>query len=131
VVADAGLYSNANVAAMEEQGVDAYVPDSNLAAALNKGGRVKGRARAPEMKPMRAKFRTSSGRALYAQRKGMVEGVFGVLKTQRDLHRFRLRGLVKVGIEFTLAAIAYDLTRLRAEQDPASPLWCRRRVRQG
>lgn len=129
VVADSGLYSNANARAMEEQGMDAYIPDSNLAAALNQGGRVKGRARAPEMKHMRAKFRTSVGRGIYAQRKGMVEGVFGVLKTERDLHRFRLRGLVKVGIEFTLAAISFNLTRLYAEQDPHSPLWQRRRRR--
>lgn len=130
VVADSGFYSKDNAAAMEEQGIDAYVPDSNMAAALNKGCPVRGRARAPEMKRMRAKFRTSSGRRVYAQRKGMVEGVFGVLKTERDLHRFRLRGLVKVGIEFTLGAIGFNLTRLHAEQDQNSPLWCRRRRRQ-
>jgi transposase len=130
VVADSGLYSNDNAAAMEQQGIDAYIPDSNMAAALNRGGRVKGRARAPEMKQMRAKFRTSAGRAIYAQRKGIVEGVFGVLKSERDLHRFRLRGLQKVGIEFTLAAIGFNLTRLRAEQDQDSPLWARRRSRE-
>jgi hypothetical protein len=97
---------------------------------LNRGVRVKGRARAPEMKRMRAKFRTSAGRGIYAQRKGMVEGVFGVLKCERDLHRFRLRGFEKVGIEFTLAAIGFNLTRLRAEQDQDSPLWARRRKRE-
>lgn len=130
VVADSGLYSNDNAAAMEQQGIDAYIPDSNMAAALNRGVRVKGRARAAEMKRMRAKFRTSDGRGIYAQRKGMVEGVFGVLKCERDLHRFRLRGLQKVGIEFTLAAIGFNLTRLRAEQDQDSPLWARRRKRE-
>lgn len=130
VVADSGFYSNDNAAAMEKEKIDAYVPDSNMAAALNRGGRVKGRARAAEMKHMRAKFRTSSGRGIYAQRKGMVEGVFGVLKTERDLHRFRLRGLVKVGIEFALGAIGFNLTRLHAEQDQNSPLWRRRRKRQ-
>jgi transposase len=130
VVADSGLYSNANAAAMEARGIDAYVPDSNMAAALNKGGRVKGRARAPEMKRMRAKFRTSVGRGIYARRKGIVEGVLGVLKTERDLHRFRLRGLVKVGIEFALGAIGFNLTRLRAEQDPNSSLSRRRKCRE-
>jgi len=130
VVADSGFYSNANAAAMEQQGMDAYIPDSNMAATLNRGVRVKGRARAQEMKRMRAKFRTSAGRGIYAKRKGMVEGVFGVLKSERDLHRFRLRGLEKVGIEFTLAAIGFNLTHLRAEQDPNSPLWARRRKRE-
>ena len=82
------------------------------------------------MKHMRAKFRTSAGRGIYAQRKGIVEGVFGVLKSERDLHRFRLRGLQKVGVEFTLAAIGFNINRLRAEQDQSSPLWARRRKRE-
>lgn len=130
VVADSGLYSNDNAAAMEAAKIDAYIPDSNLAAVLNKGGRVKGQARAPEMIRMRAKLRTAAGRMMYAKRKGMVEGVFGVLKTERDGHRFRLRGLSKVGIEWTLLAIGYNLTRLQAEQDGNSPLWKRRRCRE-
>jgi transposase len=130
VVADSGLYSNANAAAMEAAGIDAYIPDSNLAAVLNKGGRVKGRARAAEMKRMRAKLRTAAGRAIYAKRKEMVEGVFGVVKTERDGHRFRLRGLMKVGIEWALQSIGYNLVRLQAEQDLNSPLWKRRRCRE-
>jgi hypothetical protein len=130
VVADSGYYSNANAKAMEEQSIDAYLPDSNLAAALNKGKRVKGRACAPEMKRMRSKLKTREGRAVYAKRKAIVEGPFGVLKTERDLHRFRLRGLVKVGVEFTLATLAHNVTRLRAEQDPNSALSQRRRCRE-
>jgi len=130
VVADSGFYSNANAAAMEASGIDAYIPDSNLAAALNKGSRVKGRARAAEMKRMRAKFRTAAGRSLYGQRKGMVEGPFGVVKTERDGHRFRLRGLWKVRIEWALTTTGYNLTRLQAELDPNSPLAQRRRCRE-
>jgi IS5 family transposase len=130
VVADSGLYSSDNAAAMETAGIDAYIPDSNLAAVLNKGGRIKGQARKPEMKRRRAKLRTAAGRALYDQRKGMVEGVLGVLKTERNLNRFRLRGLAKVGIEWALVAIGHNLTRLRAEQDLNSPLWKRRRCRE-
>ncbi len=37
VVADSGYYSNANVERMEQRGIDAYVPDSNLARELNLG----------------------------------------------------------------------------------------------
>jgi transposase len=129
VLADAGLYSNANAQAMEEKGIDAYIPDSNMAAALNRGTRVKGRAKAPEMKRMRAKLRSAEGRKLYAQRKAIVEGPFGTMKIQRDLRRFRLRGLKKTSIEFTLSCIGYNLTRLHQELDPNSELWCRRRAR--
>ena len=130
VLADAGYYQNANLRQLEAEKIDAYVPDSNMAAALNRGRRVRGRARAGEMKRMRAKLRTLEGRRLYAQRKALVEGPFGTLKSERDLHRFRLCGLQKVGIEFTLGAIGHNLTRWHAERDPDSALWCRRRARE-
>jgi hypothetical protein len=41
-----------------------------------------------------------------------VEPVFGVLKQQRGMRQFRTRGMTKVGVEFTLATLAYNLTRL-------------------
>ena len=120
VLADAGYYSNRNLTQLRQQGMDAYVPDPNLAHELNTGKRARGlgcmRVRNPEGKAMRAKLRTQAGREVYARRKGIVEPVFGTLKAQRDLRRFRLRGLAKVGIEFTLAAIGYNLTRWRQEQ---------------
>lgn len=130
VLADAGYYKNANLRQLEAEKIDAYIPDSNMAAALNRGRRVRGQARAGEMKRMRAKLRSPEGRKLYAQRKALVEGPFGTLKSERDLHRFRLCGLQKVGIEFTLGAIGYNLTRWHAERDPHSAIWCRRRARE-
>src|ERR1035438_2118435 len=130
VLADAGYYKNANLRQLEAEKIDAYIPDSNMAAALNRGRRVRGQARAGEMKRMRAKLRSPQGRKLYAQRKALVEGPFGTLKSERDLHRFRLCGLQKVGIEFTLGAIGYNLTRWHAERDPHSAIWCRRRARE-
>jgi len=120
VLADAGYYSNGNITQLRQQGMDVYVPDSNLARELNTGQRAGGVGRMPvrnpELQAMRAKLRSAAGRKVYAQRKGMVEPVFGTLKAQRDLRRFRLRGLMKVGIEFTLAVIGYNLTRWRQEQ---------------
>jgi hypothetical protein len=130
VLGDAGLYSNNNVEALKEDGIDAYIPDSNLAAALNRGGRVKGRAKAEVMKEMRAKFRTTEGRRLYGRRRATVEGPFGTLKVGRHMAQFRLRGLVKVGVEFTLGTVSYNLTRLHQELDSDSALWQRRRARE-
>jgi transposase len=129
VVADSGFYSNDNVALLEKNNIDGFIPDSNMAAVLNKGVRLKGRAKAPEMKRMRAKLRTLEGRQTYGQRKAIVEAPFGTIKTQRDLARFRLRGKDKVAIEFTFSAIGFNLTRLQAELDRNSPLWQRRRLR--
>ncbi len=70
---------------------------------------------------MRQKLRSAEGRATYDRRKGMVEPVFGTLKAQRDLARFRLRGLAKVGIEFTLACLAYNLTRFQQARGKEKP----------
>src|ERR1019366_9080773 len=80
VLADAGYYKNANLRQLEAEKIDDYIPDSNMAAALNRGRRVRGQARAGEMKRMRAKLRSPQGRKLYAQRKALVEGPFGTLK---------------------------------------------------
>ena len=61
---------------------------------------------------MRKKLRSAAGRAVYQRRRELPEPVFGVLKEQRGMRRFRLRGLEKVRVEFTLAATAHNLTRL-------------------
>lgn len=113
VVADSGYYSNTNVEQMELRGIDAFVPDSNLARELNLGQKASDlNCTDPRHIRMRQKMRTERGANLYRKRKAIVEPVFGVLKTQRNLNSFRMRSLKKVAIEFTLAAIAYNLTRL-------------------
>jgi len=68
--------------------------------------------RSPELKAMRKKLRSVAGRRVYRRRKALVEPVFGVLKQQRGMRQFRTRGRERVAAEFTLAAIAYNLTRL-------------------
>jgi len=114
VSADSGFFTLSNVHALEAQGIDVYVPDAVLAKELNTGRRVKGAwpVRDPAHRRLRRKLRGAGGRALYQRRKAIIEPVIGVLKEQRGLRRFRLRGLVKVGIELTLACTAYNLTRL-------------------
>ncbi|HEV2419972.1 MAG TPA: transposase, partial [Terriglobia bacterium] len=77
-----------------------------------RGGRLRVRARDPVQRRMRRKLRSPLGRAIYRRRKAMIEPIFGVLKEQRGMRSFRLRGLVKVGIELALAATAYNLTRI-------------------
>lgn len=115
-VADSGFFSVANLEELERRGIDGYVPDSNLARELNTGQRAAGigrnRIRSRPLRCMRQKLRSPAGRAVYRRRKAVVEPVLGVLKQQRGMRQFRTRGLRKVGIEFTLAALAYNLTRI-------------------
>lgn len=116
VSADSGFFSLDNLKGLEEQHIDGYVPDSNLARWLNRGGRLRSTATSAVHRRMRRKQRDPVGRAIYRQRKAIVEPVIGVLKEQRGMRRFVRRGLAQVAVELALAATAYNLTRLwRAE----------------
>jgi transposase len=117
VSADSGFYRNEEVEAVTARGVDVYVPDSNMAQELS-GGPAAEQTRGciphygETVSRMREKLRSTEGQAVYDRRKTLVEPVFGTLKEQRQGRRFRLRGLERVGIEFCLMTLAYNLTRL-------------------
>lgn len=109
---DSGFFSLENLKALEERKIDAYVPDSNLARWLNRGGRLRQRASDPAHQRMRRKLRDPAGQRIYQRRKALVEPVIGVLKQQRGMRRFARRGLPQVAVELALAATAYNLTRI-------------------
>jgi hypothetical protein len=77
---------------MERRKIDADVPDSNLARALNRGGSVKRHAVHRAHRQMRSRLRSPQGGATYQRRKVIVEPLNSVLKEQRGTRRFRLRG---------------------------------------
>jgi hypothetical protein len=116
VLADSGFYSNHNVAQWSVRGIEVYTPDPNVAHELNGGRPATGLGRMqpsdPHLLAMRHKLRTPLGWQRYRQRKTIVEPVFGALKEQRGMRRFRLRGLANVTTEWMLAALAYNLSRL-------------------
>jgi transposase len=120
VLADTGFYANQNVAELQARGIDVYVPDPNLAHELHTGIPSPGYGRMqpsdPHLLAMRQKLRTAQGRRRYRERKAIVEPVFGVLKEQRGMRKFRLRGLQKVNQEWMLAALAYNVGRLYAQR---------------
>jgi transposase len=116
LLADSGYFSVKNLEWLEQQKINAYVPDSNMAQALNLRKRCKGRARAAAHKRMRQKLRSPAGRQAYAQRKTIVEPGFGTLKAQRGMRQFRTRGKERVASEFTLANIGFNLTRMYSVQ---------------
>ena len=111
VSADSDFFALSSLQELERQGVDAYVPDSNLARVLNRGGRLRGRAKHPVHRRMRRKLRGQKGRRIYGKRKTLIEPIFGVLKEQRGMRQFRRRGLANVAVEVSLATTAYNLTR--------------------
>ena len=112
VSADSGFFSLHNLKVMEERGIDAYVPDSNMAGVLHHGGVLQQPTHHPVLLRMRSKLASPPGRALYRRRKALAEPVIGILKEQRGVRRFRMRGLKKVAVEFALATTALNLTRI-------------------
>ena len=61
---------------------------------------------------MRSKLDSESGKAIYGKRKHIVEPVFGQIKAIMGFTGFNLRGLIKVGAEFELVAIAHNLKKI-------------------
>ncbi len=109
---DSGFFSLDSLKSLAAEKIDAYVPDSNLARVMNRGGRLKGRAPEASHRAMRRKLRSAARRAVYARRQGLIEPVLGVLKEQRGMRQFRRRGLEKVAVEIALATTAFNLTRM-------------------
>jgi transposase len=116
VTGDSGFFSGLALQQMKQRGIDLYVPDNNLKHEMQTGERAAGlgksRIRDPEHLRMREKLRSPAGRGIYRRRQAVVEPVFGILKEQRGMRKFRRRGLAAVSTEWMLAAIAYNLTRI-------------------
>ena len=113
VSADSGFFSVRNLAELEKRNVEGYVPDAHLVGELNRRrGPLKSAGDSPAHGRMRARLRSPAGKIRYRRRQALVEPVFGILKEQRGMRRFRLRGLSKVGVEVALMCTAFNLTRL-------------------
>ena len=105
VLVDSGYYSAAAVA--ERQ------PHGRTVQELEKRADPPppGPGASPKEK-MKNRLQTKAGRELYAQRKQTIEPIFGIIKETLGFRRFSLRGLKKVGTEWTLVTLAYHLKRL-------------------
>jgi len=68
---------------------------------------------------MRRKVASATGRALYAQRKVIVEPVFGQIKEARGSRRFLLRGMQKVSGEWSMLTATHNLLKLYRNARPA------------
>ena len=61
---------------------------------------------------MAHRLKTKAGRADYGLRKQTVEPVFGIIKQVMNFRQFLLRGIEKVGHEWNLVALAWNLKRM-------------------
>ena len=69
-------------------------------------------AGAPMNEVMEHRLKSEEGKRVYKKRKETVEPVFGILKQAMGFRQFLLRGLERVGIEWKLVSLAYNMKRL-------------------
>jgi transposase len=112
---DTGYYSAQAAEGMEEQGFDPYMATGRQKHNQGQAQETKPQAvpaEATAKEKMQAKVRTPEGQKLYAQRKTIVEPVFGQIKGARGCRRFSLRGLLKIAGEWCLVCLTHNLLKL-------------------
>jgi transposase len=111
---DAGYYSEANAAALEQRGIDPFLATERLKHHEKVASAPRGRTPAglSAKQRMARKLRTKVGREKYAKRKGMIEPIFGQLKQVLGFRQFSLRGLSSMRGEWRLMATVHNLLKL-------------------
>jgi transposase len=124
VLTDSGFYSEAAVQAVE-QNAAGQPTGTTVYAALEKKehhrtvsdlekkddpGAPAAGASVGEI--MKHRLQTAAGKAKYKLRQQTVEPVFGIIKSVLGFRQFLLRGKEKVGLEWKLVCVAYNLKRL-------------------
>lgn len=112
---DSGYYSDKAAAGMEKQGFDPYMATGRQKHKQGSATETQSQA-VPEpptaKEKMQAKLRTAEGQKLYAQRKTIVEPVFGQIKQARGFRRFSFRGLRKINAEWSLVCLTHNLLKI-------------------
>jgi len=114
LLADAGYFSETNVAHCTDVGVDALIatgrfkhndpPPPAPRGPVPKDASVK--------QKMARKLSTKPGRAGYARRKAIVEPVFGQMHTRQNAGQVRLRGLDAAAGEHQLHALVHNILKI-------------------
>jgi transposase len=124
VLVDSGFYSEAAVAAVEQKpegpatgvivyaAVEKHSHHKTVADLLPQPEPAAPDAEASAKEIMVHRWKTQIGKELYKLRKQTVEPVFGIIKEVMGFRRFMLRGRVKVGLEWTLVCVSYNLKRM-------------------
>ena len=124
VLADSGFYSEAAVQAVEQTSTGEPTGTTVYAALEKKDHhrtvsdlekKEEPAAPAPGAslsEVMKHRLKTAVGRAKYKLRQQTVEPVFGIIKSVMGFRQFLLRGVEKVGLEWQLVCVAYNLKRL-------------------
>ena len=111
---DSGYFSEEAVTGLEDMGIDPHIATGRQKHHEPQSAEAQGSAPAgaTAKERMAHKLRTPAGKKCYAQRKAIVEPVFGQIKQGRGIRQFLLRGLDKVRGEWKLIALTHNLLKI-------------------
>jgi len=114
LLADAGYCSDANLAAIADTTIDAYISTRKQQHGERPGPCPRGPLpkTATRVDRMSRKLHTKAGAAVYAARKAIVEPVIGQIKQARGFRQFLLRGIEKVQGEWSLVCTTHNILKL-------------------
>jgi len=129
--ADAGYCSEANLEALENRNIDAYVATGRARDAV--AGTVTSVATAAQLSPepageptrvegMRAKIKAGGHASPYRLRKQLPEPVFGQIKQARGFRQFLLRSFEKVRAEWAIVCTVHNLLKLAQRRNLSETL---------
>jgi transposase len=129
--ADAGYCSEANLEALDNRNIDAYVATGRARDAV--AGTLKGEATAAtpagsgedapwRVEAMRAKIKAGGHESPYRLRKQLPEPVFGQIKQARGFRQFLLRGFEKARAEWAMICTVHNLLKLAHRRSPSAAL---------
>jgi len=112
VSADSGFCSEANIQAMEDRKIEAFIAtgrQKHRQAAADGGKSAK-----PKTEEMRERLRKGGFDSPYRLRKQTVEPVFGQIKHARGFRQFLMRGIRKVTGEWAILCAIHNILKLAA-----------------
>jgi transposase len=114
LLADAGYCSDANLTAIADTNIDAYISTRKQKHGERPGPCPRGPLpkSATIIDQMSRKLHTQAGAAVYAARKAIVEPVIGQIKQARGFRQFLLRGFEKVQGEWALVCTTHNILKL-------------------
>ncbi|MGH7716994.1 MAG: transposase, partial [Vulcanimicrobiaceae bacterium] len=115
LLADAGYCSERNAQHCELMNVTPYLAMNRLQHGPNLERFALPEALAPGagvMERMAHRLKTKEGRKRYSLRQSTIEPTFGIIKSILNFRQFLLRRLEKVGDEWTLVCLAFNLKRM-------------------
>jgi len=118
LLADAGYWDSEQIEDLAARGIQPLVPPDSQNSKRSIGENRKG----PRYDFMRRVIASDHGRALYSQRKHMIEPIFGQIKHNRRIARFQRRGIAACRSEWRLIATTHNILKLwRANSPPMAP----------